>query len=261
MFSKRIFALAILVIADPASAKLRGPLLVGRANERHGMKGASAASNIALQGHHKQDCVDDCETSNGGTKSQCQDCCSQTKQRTGEWTCNETFSNNNQPPPPKKSSSKSSKSKQGPEPAPQPRMVDDDDFAPATDDAQPWTYPGGDGYTCVMPCNEDSACQKGGFVDCGTCNKEHGTQGYQRLCVTALLSNDAKYRDMVHNQVARAVQVRGFRLGRKLIGVDKTTTDEAVEGGHRPTQWTRQRVDSVEGTPSAEMDTSPHLRL
>ncbi|EJK67224.1 hypothetical protein THAOC_11774, partial [Thalassiosira oceanica] len=55
VFDEAHFALAILVIADPASAKLRGPLLVGRANERHGKKGASAASNIALQGHHKQD--------------------------------------------------------------------------------------------------------------------------------------------------------------------------------------------------------------
>mmetsp|Transcript_26200 Transcript_26200/g.58688 ORF Transcript_26200/g.58688 Transcript_26200/m.58688 type:complete len:222 (-) Transcript_26200:84-749(-) len=198
-----ICALAILVIADPASAKLRGSVLTEQTNERRVLAGASAASHVALQGHHKQDCVDDCEAWNGGTKSQCQQCCSQTKQRTGQWTCDETFSN---PPP-------------GPGPDPQPPVQpqcgapcssnyecaslgdnqppgsewcgecnlvhgtrgfgtcyntnDDDD-----DDFQPWTYPGGDGYTCAMHCNDDSDCQKGGFVDCGTCNKEHGTQGY-----------------------------------------------------------------------------------
>ena len=49
---------------------------------------------------------------------------------------------------------------------------DNDDFV------QPWTYPGGVGYTCATQCNNNSDCQEGGFVDCGTCNKEHGTQGY-----------------------------------------------------------------------------------
>ena len=53
-----------------------------------------------------------------------------------------------------------------------PSAEDDDDFA------QPWTYPGGVGYTCAERCNNDSDCQKGGFVDCGTCNKKHGTEGY-----------------------------------------------------------------------------------
>ena len=126
---------------------------------------------------------------NGGTKDECKDCCTQTKQRTGDWYCNETFGNNrNNPPPPPNNPPKSSKSsKAGPGPAPQPRTVDDDDFTPATDDDdsppdddfdQPWTYPGGDGYTCAMECNDDSDCYEGGLVVCGTCNKVHGTQGY-----------------------------------------------------------------------------------
>lgn len=34
--------------------------------------------------------------------------------------------------------------------------------------------------TCNKKCKKDSDCQKGGFVQCGTCNLTHGTQNYQR---------------------------------------------------------------------------------
>jgi len=54
--TKCICALAILAIAGSTSAKLRGPVLTEPQNKRQALKGASAAaSNIVLQGHHKQD--------------------------------------------------------------------------------------------------------------------------------------------------------------------------------------------------------------
>ena len=147
-------------------------------------------------------CVDDCESWNGGTKSQCQQCCSQTKQRTGQWTCNETFSNpppgpGPQPPMPPQCGASCSSNYEcaslgdnqppGSEWCGECNLVhgtrgfgtcynasddDNDDFV------QPWTYPGGVGYTCATQCNNNSDCQEGGFDDCGTCNKEHGTEGY-----------------------------------------------------------------------------------
>lgn len=43
---------------------------------------------------------------------------------------------------------------------------------------------GGDGYSCGSSCSTDSDCFKGGFVQCGTCNKVFGTQGYN-TCIDA----------------------------------------------------------------------------
>jgi len=44
------------------------------------------------------------------------------------------------------------------------------------------------GNTCGISCNEDKDCFQGGFVQCGTCNKVHGTQGYN-TCVETVISN------------------------------------------------------------------------
>lgn len=41
----------------------------------------------------------------------------------------------------------------------------------------------GNGYSCGQKCNEDSDCYHGGFVDCGVCNKVHGTYGYN-TCIS-----------------------------------------------------------------------------
>lgn len=44
------------------------------------------------------------------------------------------------------------------------------------------------GNTCGISCNHDKDCFQGGFVQCGTCNKVHGTQGYN-TCVETVISN------------------------------------------------------------------------
>jgi len=41
------------------------------------------------------------------------------------------------------------------------------------------------GNTCGRHCHKDSDCFKGGFVECGTCNKVHGTQGYHTCIDTS----------------------------------------------------------------------------
>jgi len=42
----------------------------------------------------------------------------------------------------------------------------------------PWEYPGGQGGQCGLGCGDDDDCWTGGLVTCGTCNKLHGTEGY-----------------------------------------------------------------------------------
>eukprot|EP00956_Cyclotella_meneghiniana_P015900 scaffold24714_cov43-Cyclotella_meneghiniana.AAC.2 len=49
---------------------------------------------------------------------------------------------------------------------------------------KPTPSPTDGGYTCGSSCSNDSDCFKGGFVQCGTCNKVHGTQGYN-TCIDA----------------------------------------------------------------------------
>jgi len=45
---------------------------------------------VALGGHQKQDCWQNCETWWGVGKESCQNCCQQGKDRSGDWTCDPT---------------------------------------------------------------------------------------------------------------------------------------------------------------------------
>merc|ERR1719215_2046046 len=74
-----IFTLAIAISLTGASAvsSLRGVADTFEDQEA-----------VALGGHQKQDCVDNCEEWWGVGKQSCQDCCKQGKDRSGDWTCN-----------------------------------------------------------------------------------------------------------------------------------------------------------------------------
>jgi len=145
---------------------------------------------VALGGHNKQDCVNDCMTW-WASKDVCKDCCTQGKDRTGKWTCdakkdigescdrscskdkdcqtgglvtcgqcNLTGGTNHY-----KKCIKSDGGDETPEPTPAP--------SPA-----PWRYPGNRGGRCARSCKKDKDCTTGGVVPCATCNKIEGTQGY-----------------------------------------------------------------------------------